>query len=85
MKPGSIVEGYTGLFAKVVQVTEGGHTHLSAWVRTPELAQEETVGVIALNDFGLSQVLKDGENAPGAAEAVEAKAEKKAKAKKEAE
>lgn len=63
MKPGDILENYHGAFAKVIRLTEGGLTHLSAWVRTPELAEEETVSVSFLNDFGLSQVLKDGVNA----------------------
>lgn len=81
MKPGSIVESYQGLFAKVIRVTEGGHTHLSAWVRTPELAEEETAAVVALNDFGISQVLKGGANTPtaeqvAAEEPVETDAEK---------
>jgi hypothetical protein len=62
MKPGDIVENYQGAFAKVVRLTEGGHTHLSAWVRTPELAAQEEVAVSFLNDFGLSQILKDGAN-----------------------
>lgn len=60
MRPGEIVENYQGQFAKVIRRSEGGHTHLSAWVRTPELAEEEKVAVIALNAFGLSQVLKGG-------------------------
>lgn len=66
MTPGDIVESYQGLFAKVIRVTEGGHTHLSAWVRTRQLAEEEKVAVIALNEYGLSQVLKGGENTPSA-------------------
>lgn len=66
MTPGKIVENYHGRFAKVIRITEDGSTHLSAWVRTPELAEEETAAVIALNEFGLSQVLKGGANTPGA-------------------
>ena len=66
MRPGEIVENYQGQFAKVIRHSEGGHTHLSAWVRTPELAEEEKVAVIALNDFGLSQVLKGGAETPAA-------------------
>ena len=67
MKPGDIVENYQGAFAKVIRVVpEGGHTHLSAWVKSPELAELETVSIIALNDFGLSQVLKGGENVEAA-------------------
>lgn len=63
MMPGDIVENYQGAFAKVILLSEGGLTHLSAWVRTPELAEQETVSVSFLNAFGLSQVLKDGVNA----------------------
>lgn len=61
-KIGDVVENYHGQFAKVIRFTDGGITHLSAWVRTPELAEEEVVSTSYLNDFGLSQVLKGGEN-----------------------
>jgi hypothetical protein len=85
MNPGDIVENYQGAFAKVIRVVpEGGHTHLSAWVKSPELAEQENVSIIALNEFGLSQVLKGGKNVEGT-EVVEAKApkaEKPAKAPK---
>lgn len=60
-KLGQIVENYQGAFAKVVKVQEeGGLYTLTAWVRTEEQAAVETIGVIALNAFGLSQVLKGG-------------------------
>jgi hypothetical protein len=60
MRPGDIIEHYQGTFAKVIAVGEGGLTWLSAWVRTPELAENETVAVTWLNDYGLNQVMKTG-------------------------
>jgi hypothetical protein len=82
MKAGDIIEHFQGTFAKVVAVGEGGLTWLSAWVRTPELAEQETVAVTWLNDYGLNQVMKGGlhvEIAPETAETVEvtSKASKK--------
>lgn len=67
MKAGDIIESYQGKFAKVVKVQEeGGLYTLSAWVNTKEQAEGETVGMVALNAFGLSQVVKGGANTPGA-------------------
>ncbi len=67
MKAGDILENYQGAFAKVLKVQEeGGLYTLSAWVRTREQAEMETVGVTTLNSFGLSQVVKGGDNTPGA-------------------
>jgi hypothetical protein len=66
MKAGDIVESYQGKFAKVIRIGETGETWLSAWVKTPEQAEFETVAVTWLNDFGLSQVLKGGERVEGA-------------------
>ena len=60
MKTGQIIEHYQGMFAKVIAVGEGGLTWLSAWVRTPELAENETQAVTWLNDYGLNQVMKGG-------------------------
>ncbi len=91
MIEGNIVENYQGKFAKIIRVSDDGLTHLSAWVNTRELADVETTSVSFLNDFGLSQVLKDGGNvtaeptntvivpeaAPAAAEEVTAKKAKK--------
>lgn len=74
MKAGDILESIQGRFAQVIKVQEeGGLYTLSAWVPTKEAAAVETVGVIALNRFGLSQVLKD-------TSVLEGKAEKKKKA-----
>lgn len=60
MTSGQIIEHYQGTFAKVIAVGEGGLTWLSAWVRTPELAENETQAVTWLNDYGLNQVMKGG-------------------------
>ncbi|MBA4306989.1 MAG: hypothetical protein C0429_09670 [Sphingopyxis sp.] len=84
MKEGQIIESYGGKFAKVVRVSEdGGMFSLSAWVSSHAAAEVETVAVLTLNEFGISQVVKGGANVPGA-EPVEVtqvtpKAEKKAK------
>lgn len=80
MIPGQIIESYQGKFAKVIRLTEGGHTHLSAWVKTPELAEAEAASVSFLNDFGISQVVKGGAGVEPEAEAT--KADKPAKAPK---
>ncbi|MGX7894400.1 hypothetical protein [Tsuneonella sp. HG222] len=67
MKAGDILESYGVKFAKVVRVSEdGGMFSLSAWVPSREAAEVETVAVITLNEFGLSQVVKGGANVPGA-------------------
>lgn len=73
MTPGQIIEHFQGMFAKVIAVGEGGLTWLSAWVKTPELAENETVTVTWLNDYGLNQVIKGGLHVEVAetAEAVE--------------
>lgn len=84
MKVGDIIESYQGKFAKVVRVQEeGGLYTLSAWVATKDKAAEETVGIIALNAYGISQVIKGGANVPGApkVEAAEEVKEEKKKAK----
>ena len=71
MKAGQVIESYQGLYAKVVRVSEdGGMVSLSAWARTPEAAEVEEVAVVTLNSFGISQVVKGGENTPSAAEAA---------------
>lgn len=71
MKPGDIIEHFQGTFAKVIAVGEGGLTWLSAWVRTPELAENETVAVTWLNDYGLNQVMKGGLYVEGEAEGTD--------------
>jgi hypothetical protein len=81
MTVGQIIEHYQGTFAKVIAVGEGGLTWLSAWVKTPELAEQETVAITWLNDYGLNQVMKGGLHVEGA-EVAEAEGEtpkKKAK------
>jgi hypothetical protein len=83
MNPGDIVESYHGKFAKVIRITEGGLTHLSAWVNSPELAELEVVSTSFLNAFGLSQVIKGGANVEGAEAPVETPAETPKKKKAE--
>lgn len=76
MKAGQIVESYQGAFAKVVKVSEdGGMISLSAWVRSKEAAEVETVAVVTLNGFGLSQVMKGGTNVPADEPVAEADGE----------
>jgi hypothetical protein len=79
IKEGQIVENYQGKFAKVIAIKDNGIYQLSAWVKTAEAAGAEDRVMVRLNAFGLSQVLKGGENTPGA-EAAPAKAEKAEKA-----
>ncbi|MGI1661376.1 hypothetical protein ACRDNQ_03960 [Palleronia sp. KMU-117] len=64
IKAGDVVESFQGRFAKVVGVTESGMVLLSAWHLKKVYAEDDTRAVTRLNAFGLSQVLKDGENAP---------------------
>lgn len=82
MKAGSIVESYGGKFAKIVRVSEdGGMFTLSAWVMSKDAAAVETVGVLTLNDFGMSQVMNgeaDSAEAPKPSRGRKPKAEEEA-------
>lgn len=60
MKAGDIIENYQGRFAKIVELKESLYG-VSAWVLKKEDAQKETAVEIFLNEFGLSQVLKEVE------------------------
>lgn len=71
IETGQIVENFQGRFAKVVKVTENGMTHLTAWHHKKVYAEDDTIAVTRLNAFGLSQVLKGGENTPTADAPVE--------------
>lgn len=64
IETGQIVENFQGRFAKVVKVTENGMVLLTAWHHKRNYAEDDTVAVTRLNEFGLSQVLKGGENTP---------------------
>jgi hypothetical protein len=80
-KQGQIVEHYQGTFAKIVKVSsEGGRFHLSAWVKSPAAAEVETVAVMSLNSFGMSQVVKSAEKPAKAEKEEKEKKEKPAKA-----
>ncbi len=72
IKAGTIIENDQGKFAKVVSAEEGRYG-ISAFVFKKGDAENETVAVRTLNNFGLSQVMKE-----------EAKAEKKDAPKKDA-
>lgn len=76
IETGQIVENYQGRFAKVVKVTENGMVLLTAWHHKQNYAEDDTVAVTRLNEFGLSQVLKGGDNAPKAEKEAKGKAAK---------
>lgn len=82
VKEGQVVENFQGKFAKVIAIKDNGIVQLSAWVKTEAAAQAEDRVMVRLNAFGLSQVLKGGENAPGAKSEKTDKAEGKGKAAK---
>lgn len=72
IETGQIVENFQGRFAKVVKVTENGMTHLTAWHHKRNYAEDDTIAVTRLNEFGLSQVLKGGKDTPTEEAPVEA-------------
>lgn len=76
MKPGDIIENYQGRFAKIIEVKESLYG-VSAFVLKRELAEDEKVVDVFLNEFGLAQILKEPEaKAPKAEKPKEAKAPK---------
>lgn len=78
MKPGTIIEGVHGRFAKIVEV-KGSRYGLSAWMIKRTAAEEETQVVTFLNGIGLAQVMKKEEASPAVNKAKKEKKEEAAK------
>jgi hypothetical protein len=81
IKKGQVLENYQGRFARVLGIKDNGLYHLTVWHQKRENAEVDEKVAIRLNDFGLSQVLKGGENAPkadGKAETVKVTTKPKA-------
>lgn len=74
MKPGNIIETYQGRFAEIVSIQDGRYG-LTASMKNKSDAEKEERVVKYLNEFGMSQILKDEKKAP--AKKAEAKDEKK--------
>jgi hypothetical protein len=57
IKAGTIIENEQGYFAKIVSADDGRYG-VSAFVLKKDRAEDETVAVRTLNEFGLSQIMK---------------------------